>query len=163
MCYHVITIHLRALLGALGGESGQKCLLEVGVRRLRCGDTGRFCVSASGDPRPRLMSSRLRERGVMASPRCGTSGVTLAWSGLLLAVIVRMLHSCCVYLKYDLFRNTASDWMSKFGAFTVWQAAAAVTGTNVEDDIEATINILSNKKFLHSRASIQKLQIMFQQ
>ena len=87
-----VSIHLRALLGALGGESGQKCLLEVGVRRLRCGDTGRFCVSASGDPRPRLMSSRLRERGVMASPRCGTSGVTLGWSGLLLAVIVRLLY-----------------------------------------------------------------------
>ena len=62
------------------------------MRRLRCGDTGRFCVSDSGDPRPRLMSSRLRERGVMASPRCGTSGVTLGWSGLLLAVIVRLLY-----------------------------------------------------------------------
>ena len=60
-----------------------------------------------------------------------------------------------------MFRNTASDWMSKFGAFTVWQAAAAVTGTNVEDDIEVTLNILSNEKFLY-RASIQKLQIMFQ-
>ena len=43
--------------------------------------------------------------------------------------------------------------MSKFGAFTVWQAAAAVTGTNVEDDIEVNLNILSNKKFLYELPS----------